>query len=228
MYLWVILATLLAALAGYILPLRSDMVNVVDTPVAQAMMIQMVVKHKAGLKYMERNGWPFACPAGVTQQVCEEQGMVSYAAGDAVEAGCADYITFGFVNNASYTNEIRCLCNLGSEEAPNYTVASNCNTGCTNNGVTYPVLRALLTTGPIPERWLLLDGGTPKPSGDLTTAMRKHFGYHQMAGYIVKSGSNYYIRNFEGTDFLIPSAFVNKNCIDNANNLACFGYLTWK
>lgn len=229
MYLWVVLATFLAALAAYVLPLRSDMTNVVDTPVAQSMMIQMVVKHKAGLEYMKRHGWPFACPDGhsytTNDKSCEEENMVTYSVGD-IDNASSGLITFGFVNNTNYHNQIQCLCNNGTEAAPVYAAAS-CNGECVNNGQKSQVLRGLLTYGPVPQHWLTYDStGNVIPSGDLTTAMRKHFGSSQMAGYIVKSNGNYYIRNFEGKNFLIPSQFTGKSCIDN--NDACFGYLSWR
>lgn len=227
MYLWMVLATLLAALAAYVLPLRNDMVGVVDTPVAQAMMIQMVAKHKAGLDYMKYNGYPYACPAGHTYSAadhsCAERNMVTYGVGDANDAS-APFLPLGFVNNSHYSNEIRCLCRTGTQANPSYSAAANCNATCGNNT---PVLRTLLTQGPIPERWLLRDdSGNAIPSGDLTSAMRKHFGHSQIAGYIVKSGGNYFIRNFEGTDFLIPTQFNGRTCIDS--NDACFGYMSFR
>ncbi len=229
MYLWIVLATFLAALAAYVLPLRSDMVGVVDTPVAQSMMIQMVVKHKAGLEYMKQHGWPFACPDGhpysEADKTCETKNMVAYPTGDADEAS-ADYITFGFINNPSYHNQIACLCNNGTQANPNY-VNADCNGSCQQNGEETQVLRGLFTYGPIPQHWMTFDReGKAIPSGDLTTAMRKHFGSSQMAGYIVKTGSNYYIRNYEGRDFLIPSQFSGRTCINS--NDACFAYLSWR
>ena len=226
MYLWIVLATFLAALAGYILPLRNDMVGVVDTPVAQAMMMQMVVKHKAGVEFMKHNGWPFKCPAGTQASgECENHSLVDYNDLTDVETGSADFITFGFVNNTSYVNEIKCVCDNGSNGNPNYVSATNCNTSCTSNPKLAP-LRGLLTTGPIPQRWLMFVGDEIKPSGDLTTAMRKHFSHSQMAGYMVTRDNHYYIRNFEGIDYLIPDMFNNKNCLDN--NDACFAYLSWE
>ncbi len=222
MYLWVVLATFLAALAAYVLPLRNDMDKVVDTPVAHAMMMRMVVKHKAGLKYMEQNGYPYACPGGTLTDDCRIKNLVTYGSGVLSNTSLDAYMPFGFVNDTDYVDEIRCVYNTGDEANPNYQAAVDCNTGSGDN----QVLRALLTYGPIPERWLAVNETTVKPSGDLTTAMRKHFGTNQMAGYVVqKSGANY-IRNFEGKDFLIPSQFTSLNTA--CASRACFAYVSWR
>ena len=126
MYLWMVLATLLAALAAYVLPLRNDMVGMVDTPVAQAMMIQMVAKHKAGLDYMKYHGYPYACPAAHTyseaDKSCAEQNMVTYSAGDADELS-DPFLPHGFTDNPNYHNEIRCLCRSGTGNNAVYTNA---------------------------------------------------------------------------------------------------------
>ena len=223
MYLWVVLATFLAALAAYVLPLRGDMTSVVDTPVAQAMMMKMVVKHKAGLEYMKRNAWPYACPGGaVSQDQCKNNSMVSYNSGVIADNALDPYMPFGFTNDANYIDEIRCLHVTVNNGVPNYQAASNCNAGTVDT----PVLRALLTYGPIPERWLTVDGNVVKPSGDLLTAMHKHFGGNQMAGYVVQRSSSNYIRNFEGKEFLIPSQFTSLNTA--CAGRACFAYISWR
>lgn len=221
MYLWVVLATFLAALAAYVLPLRGDMTAVVDTPVAQAMMMKMVVKHKAGLEYMKHNGWPFSCTSG-NNEFCKNNNTVDYVPGVLSDASINDYLPFGFVNDADYTNEIRCLFYTITNGVPSYQNAPNCN--ASNNNI--PALRTLLTYGPIPERWLSTDGDMIKPSGDLLSAMRKHFGSNQMAGFVVEKDGAKYIRNFEGTEFLIPSQFTSINTA--CSSQACFAYMTWR
>lgn len=221
MYLWVVLATFLAALAAYILPLRGDMASVVDAPIAQAMMMKMVVKHKAGLEYMKRNAWPYSCASG-NNTFCQSHNTVDYVPGILTDNDVADYMPFGFVNDANYTNEIRCLYLRITNGVPIYSQAIDCNTSSNES----EVLRALLTYGPIPEHWLVVNGDIVKPSGDLTTAMRKHFGFNQMAGYVVHINGSKYIRNFEGTDFLIPPQFTSMG--SNCDNQACFAYVTWR
>lgn len=238
MYLWVVLATFLAALAAYVLPLRSDMTNVVDTPVAQAMMMKMVVKHKAGREYMLVNTWPHWCDGAVSsatepaKQQCAHLSKTGCNNGILADnlldrASCPTCLPLGFVNDASYRNVIQCVCNTGTESAPVYKSTASCNSGCSQaDGSISPTLRALLTYGPIPKRWLVKDGDWWKPSGDLSTAMRKHFGSSQIAGYLVQKSGAYYVRNYEGSDFLIPTQF--EHYLDaQCNTSPCFAYLSW-
>ena len=234
MYLWVVLATFLAALAAYVLPLRSDMTGVYDTPVAQAMMMQMVVKHKAAAEYMKQRTWPYYCEAGqLVNNECLTPGNVNYSNFILSDDDVNPYLPFGFTNNPDYVNVIRCVYNIRTEEDPVYRAKDNCNDDDENN----KVLRGLLTYGPIPENWLTYDeNGQSIPSNDLETAMRKHFGRHQMAGYLYREGEDCrnatgrfcYIQNFEGKRFLIPHSFYTQSFDTACSNGACFVYLSWQ
>ena len=46
MYLWLVLSTFLAILAGYTLPMRSDSSEKMDVPVASAYIMKMEVKNE--------------------------------------------------------------------------------------------------------------------------------------------------------------------------------------
>lgn len=234
MYLWVVLATFLAALAAYVLPLRSDMTNIYDTPAAQAMLMQMVVKHKAAAEYMLRRTWPYYCEAGQKiDEDCLTSYKVDYIPSILSDNDVAEYLPFGFVNNANYTNVIRCVYNTGTEENPIFNEKSDCNDDDENN----KVLRGLLTYGQIPERWIEFDENDQAfPSKDLEIAMRKHFGRYQMAGHLVKEGDECrneagkycYVQNFEGRRFLIPASFYNQTFQNTCSSGACFVYLSWQ
>ena len=73
MYIWLVLSTFLAILAGYSLPLRSDTSEKVDVPVATASAMRMVVNHKVALNYLRKQKWPFKC----TSTSCAEGGECS-------------------------------------------------------------------------------------------------------------------------------------------------------
>ena len=72
MYIWLVLSTFLAILAGYSLPLRSDTSDKVDVPVATASAMRMVVTHKVALNYLRTQKWPFKCTSCAEGAECSE------------------------------------------------------------------------------------------------------------------------------------------------------------
>ena len=55
MYIWLVLATFLAMIAAYFLPIRQDTQDILTVPVAQAKIVQLVAAQRAGLEYMKEH-----------------------------------------------------------------------------------------------------------------------------------------------------------------------------
>ena len=202
MYLWIVVVTFLSALAGYVLPLRNDMVKAVDTPAAEALLMQMVIKHQAGLSYMKRQEWPIGC---------SETGCANYVAGSLDDIDWHDYAASFLADglaNSSFKSVIECYKVEGTRD--------NCykNEDTDKNG--------LITYGKLSEKWLEKQG---MPSADLLNVFAKKFKYNKNVGYLVKRDSSYYIKNYRGNEFLIPSVY-DDNLADECDDATCLVYLT--
>jgi hypothetical protein len=209
MYLWIVVVTFLSALAGYVLPLRNDMVKVVDTPAAEALLMQMVIKHQAGLSYMKRQEWPYEC---------SETGCANYVAGSLddidLQTYAASFLADGLANS-SFKSFIKCY----KVEGTTYESRDNCNKNedTDKNG--------LITYGKLSEKWLEKQG---MPSADLLNAFAKKFKYSKNVGYLVKRDSSYYIKNYRGNEFLIPPVYYDDgvDLADECDAATCLVYLT--
>ena len=209
MYLWIVVVTFLSALAGYVLPLRNDMVKVVDTPAAEALLMQMVIKHQAGLSYMKRQEWPIGC---------SETGCAKYVDGalDDIDLHnyAASFLADGLANS-SFKSFIKCYKVEGTTYESN---GGDCikNEDTDKNG--------LITYGKLSEKWLEKQG---MPSADLLNAFAKKFKYNKNVGYLVKRDSSYYIKNYRGNEFLIPSVYYDGvDLADECDDATCLVYLT--
>ena len=228
MYLWVVLATFLAMIAGYYLPLRSDTHDIINVPPAQAKLVQMVAQHKSARKWVLAESFPMTCYKAAENKYCgenhenctcneaamspEEKGKFPYNSGTEVtEDMLLTYAPLGFVYDDSYTTVLYCS---SSETA--YSLGSSCDTGGANN-----TFRLLITTGPVPEKWRTYDdSGNFVPSADFMTAMRSQFFSTEKAGYAVKQGGaavgDEIINADGGTDSIPAGAPQAKvaNCLD--------------
>ena len=223
MYVWVVLTTFLAMLAAYVLPIRADSDKLVDVPVAQAKLMQLVVKQKAGLQYVKENQWPYAG---------SETDRVQFRTIELADGIIDDYLPFGFVNNNDFVTMIYCL-NEGLTEI------REGEDSCDNRAPTSSK-RMVITYGAIPEKWqtVVVDGDVVKdvrPSGDMMMAMRGHFASTEKAGYTVVEGGVVKIVNYEGEKFDIPEVVVNDEliasyglgeCIDDYRS--CLVYMEFK
>ena len=219
MYIWVVLTTFLAMIAAYILPIREDTDKLVNTPVAQARLMQMVVKQKAGKQYMKENQKPY-------------KNEIEYETGKIDAAEMADYLPHGFINNDEYTTVIYCL----DEDMATIRAGEG---ACRKVG-SETVVKVLITYGPIPEKWQAIfaegegEGVTYdiKPSQDMINAFRSHFGVTEMVGYTIVEDASIKIVNYEGTKFDVPAVIANdtehssyslRECIDEYTT--CLAYM---
>lgn len=219
MYVWVVLTTFLAMIAAYILPIREDTDKLVNTPVAQARLMQMVVKQKAGKQYMKENQKPY-------------KNEIEYETGKIDAGEMTDYLPHGFINNDEYTTVIYCL----NEDMTEIRAGEN---ACRKVG-SETVVKVLITYGPIPEKWQAIfaegegEGVTYdiKPSQDMINAFRSHFGVTEMVGYTIVEDGLIKIVNYEGTKFDVPEKIANdteysgyslSKCIDEYTT--CLAYM---
>ncbi|MBE6444081.1 MAG: hypothetical protein E7020_05395 [Alphaproteobacteria bacterium] len=224
MYVWVVLTTFLAMIAAYILPIREDTNKLVNTPVAQARLMQMVVKQKAGKQYMKENQWPYFST--------QAEKKVNYTTGVITADKMANYLPHGFINNDEYTTVIYCL-------DEDMTTIRTGEDACRKVG-SETVVKVLITYGPIPEKWQAIfaegegEGVTYdiKPSQDMINAFRSHFGVTEMVGYTIVEDGLIKIVNYEGTKFDVPAIIANdteysgyslSNCIDDYTT--CLAYM---
>ena len=195
MYLWVVLATFLAMIAGYYLPLRQDTPDLVNVPVAQARLAKMSAQHKLSLKYIrglrKKVCYPSLDPPN-GEDNCTDGGtlVTGYLEGINTADTIADdkfllYDSFGFQPDADYTTHIYCS-------------PSDCNPAI-DTPETKPT-RYLVTTGPVPEKWQRTFGEKVVPTAEFMNALRAQFGRDEKVGYL----SDGKIINYEGTVIDIP------------------------
>lgn len=220
MYVWVVLTTFLAMIAAYFLPIREDTQKIINVPVAQAKMMQMVVKQKAGIQFMKENAYPFFSN--------ETEKKVNYTSG---EIDVAPYLPHGFVSNEDYVTAIYCM-----DEA--LTQIKTGEDAC-RKVEGEKIMRLLITYGAIPERWQSIsveEGGYHvRPSADLMEALRGHFGAKEMVGYVINESGKLYIVNYENTRFEVPQPVADnigmghygiKDCLNDYKT--CMAYMSWR
>lgn len=217
MYLWIVVVTFLAALAGYVLPLRNDMAKVVDMPAAEALLMQMVVKHRAGLSYMKRQEWPYWCP----ESGCGDHKAVNFVVGEIANSNLHNYaasLLTTNLTNSNYKNVIKCYSVQDDVYSDNGNV-------CNRDQISYK--NGLITYGKLSEKWLKKPG---LPSEELLNVMAEKFKFNKNIGYLVKRGTStdplYYIRNYRGNEFLIPSVYYDTDLSTECDNATCLVYLT--
>lgn len=240
MYLWVMIATLLAAMAAYILPARNDMQKVVDEPVAETVVAKFLAQHIAGENFMTAHSTPYAgiCSTDPEGDECKQQKRDRYVdytptGNDKLDtpfcqtSGCANrdgpHMPLGFVNISSYKSEIKCFNDNGGtlEKVESCYQESNPN-----------IKRGLLTVGPIPQQWLYKVGDEWRPTSDIQEVLRKKFTALEHVGILRKNDQSVYsIHNFNqdptADDFEIPDDFqAPAEACENPD--VCFAYFKWK
>ena len=244
MYLWLVLATFLAMIAGYYLPLRHDTHDVINVPVAQASLIQMIAQHKIAKKWIIGESYPLTCycapdscsqtssvgkfcgrtsdAAHSTTCTCngslmsaEEKGKFPFNSGTTLtEDLIMPYAPLGFIYNGNYETYLFCSTN---QESYSSGGVGSCDTNIPSGESVMNRFRLLITVGPIPEKWREYDNsGNFTPSIDFMNAMRTEFFSSDKAGYVVNTNSTKIINHQNGV-FDIPSGGPQEkvtNCLD--------------
>lgn len=220
MYVWVVLTTFLAMIAAYVLPIRPDMHEKTVVPVAQARVMQLVAKQRAASQYMIERAWPYYSDP--------YERKVDYVTGEITSEMIANYLPFGFIDNTDYVTALYCM---NDDMTELKTGKGSCDKVHDTK-----ISRMLITYGPIPEKWqnvTLLDGGgyDIKPSSDMLDAFRTMFSKKDMIGYVIIESGNWYIVNYEGTKYQIPTAIVDnagmshygiKSCVNDYGTCLAF------
>ncbi len=227
MYLWVVLTTFLAMLAAYVLPIRSDTEELVNVPIAQTKLTQMVMKQRAGQRLIKYNSYPF--------YGTKEGREVNFSYG---EWDVSDYLPWEFVDNDDYVTAMYCV----NEDTPT-EMAEDCIKTSAD-----PKIRWLVTVGPIPERWqnvnLTDDGNSSLMSAEMGAALRNMVTANEMVGYVAAGDSNkfyidgseskrqnenmLYIVNYQGDAYEIPEIVADdvvSSCLSAYNGL-CMAYVS--
>ena len=228
MYLWVMIATLLAAMAAYILPVRNDMQKVVDEPVAETVVAKFLAQHIAGENFMTAHSTPYvgACSTEPEGDECKQQKRDRYVDYIPTDWGTildenegedrTTYLPTGFLSDDSYKSRIMCF------ETENMGPIEECY------DPEIKIVRYLLTIGPIPQQWLYKVGDEWRPTSDIQEVLRKKFTKNTPVGILRVNDNKYYIHNFnddDDNDFEIPNEFMESNPCEAT---CCFAYLTRK
>lgn len=196
MYIWVVLATFLAMIAAYVLPIRQDTQDILTVPVAQAKIMQLAAAQRAGLEYMKERGWPYFGNISTRP--------VDYVTGEITADDLEPYLPVGFIPNEDYVTALYCM---NVEETIVKTGADSCQKD--ENGKTN---RVLITYGAIPEPWRTYvkvgDDYVVRPSPDLMQGLRNHVGSKEKVGYTQTEGSDVYIMTYENEKIQIPQPVV--------------------
>ena len=202
MYLWLVLSTFLAILAGYSLPLRSDMGERRDVSIAAAHIYRMIVNHKIALWYVRTKRWPYYCGSasvsdGVVLEECDYSDRVGYSKGIITEGMVEAFKPQDFIfDEENYISRIFCYNENGSE-------ASDCVYEEGNKKKKY-----LVTYGDLHEKWLSSGdwssaGGSRiivTPREYLLKGLGEHFADDAIAGYIREDATGAHVINSWGMD----------------------------
>lgn len=174
MYIWVVLATFIVALAAFNLPVFPDMRKIYVEPQAEAVITKLYLQHRAARSYV----------------IDMAQANGAYTIGEISPDDLSDYVPQGFSFSEDYSSQglternisfLYCL----DKSTPNLADESP---QCNGEYVPY-----LVTYGCVPERWKNMHNG--KPNNDLIGAMYNILGYGGHLGYAqeiepVKSDKN--------------------------------------
>lgn len=174
MYLWVLIAVFLAALATVGMPLRPDMRNLYLVPQAQAVLTKLNAQHRALESYAFTH---------------REAGHVIQPGVWNVNEHSSGYVPYGFKSNGgivNFTSKVYCLNRRSENHGPLVSCFSNPEECCLNpDAIIY-----LVTYGRVPYRWL--DVSTGHLKSELLVAMKETFGYTSGIGYTIAVGPDGY------------------------------------
>ena len=177
MYLWVIIATFITAIAFMSTSLRPDMKHLFVEPQAQNVVTKIYTQHRAAMKYIHKN------------RTSGADGGVGYEPGEIDITNLKGYVPYGFnatTGTATFTTAVYCLDNKSDKhsalpEECEMGLVSNCCAA--KNSIAY-----LVTYGCVPYKWR--DIKTGKPSAELLNAMKDTLGYVNGFGYVVYKDDN--------------------------------------
>ena len=164
MYIWVILATFIVAIASFNLSVRSDIRQIYVAPQAEATISKLALQHEAAEDYVRY----------------QAKSNGAYTAGEVDPASLSSYLPEGFTIDEG----------AAIDEAHNYSFVYCLDTGTPNlstksstcSGDSYRPY--VITYGCIPQRWKSLSDGRPRT--ELISAMYNVFGFGGHIGYTIR------------------------------------------
>ena len=177
MYLWVIIATFLAALAAMGTSLRADIKQLYVEPQAENVVTKIYTQHRGMMTYAYKH-------------LRNSDGTTDIRQGLWKPEDHPGYVPYGFQPNSgtsAFTSKIYCLdrnsAQHGAVPTECYNVAApgeepEMNCCAAPNAVIY-----LVTFGDIPAKWRDLKTGKPRP--ELMNAMKNTLGFIDGFGYVV-------------------------------------------
>ena len=240
MYLWLVLSTFLAILAGYSVPMRADAPEKINVPVASAHMLKMVINHRSILSYARHSKWPYCCEEVVTygdvktcakdKRICFEPGRVSKDTTNIMgTTSVSNHISDVYSFSDDFLSDIMCFNENGGE-------ADDCKEAPETRK-----MKILVTYGDLHEKWLSANSliasegsssqSVVSPNEDVITAFRNQFGYDEFVGYVIESSGSADIINYQGKKvFNIPSnmwSVMKSSGVCNEHyNGSCIAYVS--
>ena len=238
MYLWVIIATFLAALAAMGTSLRADIKQLYVEPQAENIVTKIYTQHRGMLTYAYKH-------------LRNSDGTTDIRQGQWNPEDYPGYTPYGFQPNSgtsAFTSKIYCLDrNSGQHSAvPTdcYNIAAPGEDPVMNCCAAPDAIVYLVTFGAIPAKWRDLKTGQPRP--ELLNAMKNTLGYIDGFGYVVNKttdnpnlgeGNKYDTLNTNygiacqglRSYFSIPQYVINDNDFKNMclkNDVYCLIYMS--
>lgn len=180
MYLWLVLSTFLAILAGYVIPFRSDADKYTDEPVATANAMRMVINHKLALKHLNLLKWPYACLGELYPDgSCDIEDRVSFKVGEVTPEEINDtHPLFNYDEN--YTTYVFCYNSDG-------TVSGQWCFDLTSGARR----RYVVTYGDLHDKWLSFQSNDEcSPDGNVLNGIKGHFSGDILIGYVKPNGDD--------------------------------------
>ena len=205
MYIWVVLATFLAAIASYYLAPRNDMRELMVVPLAEAEIAKVVTQQKAARSYIgyHRSSAASSRPTYIIGELGEGEG----------NGNLEDYFPYGHRMYDNYRTFVYCV---NADHSQLYATPELCFDD--NTSVKY-----LITCGPLPLRWLNLNTEIstddddppppppPTPTADFMTAMRHSVSADSGLGYTVCDDSYCLIFEHDQTQTEIPGVLLDSD-----------------
>jgi len=178
MYLWLIIATFIAAIFALGVPIRSDMNELYVEPQAENIVTKLYVQHRAARTYL------------LNHHADGPRNRASFAPGELTAAKLEGYLPYGFNANTgltTFTSLVYCL----DKKSEGYSALpatctdddGNPMPDCTNTCMMDHSITYLITFGCVPLKWR--DIKTGKPNAMLLNAMKRTVGFTNGFGYVV-------------------------------------------
>lgn len=178
MYLWVIIATFIAAISAFTLSVRSDIKSLYVEPQAQNVVTKLYVQHRAVRKYL------------MDRQASGPEHTPEYSPGEIREGDLHGYLPFGFNMDSGlsrFTSLVYCvdITSPGMALLPTdcQSPGGGAPPGIDNCCASKKARTYLISFGCAPDKWTDID--THKPTAMLLNSMKNTLGFINGFGYVI-------------------------------------------